>query len=51
MALRVGWAWQNATHWHERVPALAQWQLGLIKNTALRGSVRNQGSACARRAD
>jgi aspartyl-tRNA(Asn)/glutamyl-tRNA(Gln) amidotransferase subunit A len=24
MALRVGWAWQNATDWHERVPALAQ---------------------------
>jgi aspartyl-tRNA(Asn)/glutamyl-tRNA(Gln) amidotransferase subunit A len=24
MALRVGWAWQNATHWHERVPTLAQ---------------------------
>jgi len=24
MALRVGWAWQNATEWHERVPTLAQ---------------------------
>jgi aspartyl-tRNA(Asn)/glutamyl-tRNA(Gln) amidotransferase subunit A len=22
MALRVGWAWQNATDWHERVPPL-----------------------------
>ncbi len=24
MALRIGWAWQNATNWHERVPPLAQ---------------------------
>ena len=24
MALRIGWAWQNATDWHERVPPLAQ---------------------------
>ena len=24
MALRIGWAWQNATNWHERVPALGQ---------------------------
>jgi aspartyl-tRNA(Asn)/glutamyl-tRNA(Gln) amidotransferase subunit A len=24
MALRIGWAWQNATEWHERVPPLAQ---------------------------
>src|SRR5262245_18882183 len=24
MALRVGWAWQDATDWHERVPSLAQ---------------------------
>jgi aspartyl-tRNA(Asn)/glutamyl-tRNA(Gln) amidotransferase subunit A len=23
-ALRIGWAWQNATDWHERVPPLAQ---------------------------
>ena len=23
MALRIGWAWQNATDWHERVPPLA----------------------------
>jgi aspartyl-tRNA(Asn)/glutamyl-tRNA(Gln) amidotransferase subunit A len=24
MALRIGWAWQNATDWHERLPPLAQ---------------------------
>jgi aspartyl-tRNA(Asn)/glutamyl-tRNA(Gln) amidotransferase subunit A len=24
MALRIGWAWQSATDWHERVPPLAQ---------------------------
>ena len=24
MALRIGWAWQNATDWHERVPPVAQ---------------------------
>ena len=24
MALRVGWAWQDATDWHRRVPPLAQ---------------------------
>jgi aspartyl-tRNA(Asn)/glutamyl-tRNA(Gln) amidotransferase subunit A len=24
MALRIGWAWQNATDWHERVPAPTQ---------------------------
>ena len=24
MALRIGWAWQNATDWHERIPSLAQ---------------------------
>jgi aspartyl-tRNA(Asn)/glutamyl-tRNA(Gln) amidotransferase subunit A len=24
MALRIGWAWQNATDWHERLPSLAQ---------------------------
>ena len=24
MALRIGWAWQNATDWHERMPPLAQ---------------------------
>jgi aspartyl-tRNA(Asn)/glutamyl-tRNA(Gln) amidotransferase subunit A len=24
MALRIGWAWQNATDWHGRVPPLAQ---------------------------
>jgi aspartyl-tRNA(Asn)/glutamyl-tRNA(Gln) amidotransferase subunit A len=24
MAVRIGWAWQNATDWHERVPPLAQ---------------------------
>jgi aspartyl-tRNA(Asn)/glutamyl-tRNA(Gln) amidotransferase subunit A len=24
MALRIGWAWQSATDWHERVPSLAQ---------------------------
>ena len=24
MALRIGWAWQNATDWHERVPPLEQ---------------------------
>ena len=24
MALRIGWAWQHATDWHERVPPLAQ---------------------------
>jgi aspartyl-tRNA(Asn)/glutamyl-tRNA(Gln) amidotransferase subunit A len=23
-ALRIGWAWQNATDWHERVPPLVQ---------------------------
>ena len=23
-ALRIGWAWQNATDWHERLPPLAQ---------------------------
>jgi aspartyl-tRNA(Asn)/glutamyl-tRNA(Gln) amidotransferase subunit A len=23
-ALRIGWAWQSATDWHERIPALAQ---------------------------
>ena len=24
MALRIGWAWQSATDWHERIPPLAQ---------------------------
>ena len=24
MALRIGWAWQKATDWHERIPPLAQ---------------------------
>jgi aspartyl-tRNA(Asn)/glutamyl-tRNA(Gln) amidotransferase subunit A len=24
LALRIGWAWQNATDWHERMPPLAQ---------------------------
>jgi aspartyl-tRNA(Asn)/glutamyl-tRNA(Gln) amidotransferase subunit A len=24
MALRIGWAWQNATDWHERVPPMVQ---------------------------
>jgi aspartyl-tRNA(Asn)/glutamyl-tRNA(Gln) amidotransferase subunit A len=24
MALRIGWAWQHATDWHERVPPMAQ---------------------------
>jgi aspartyl-tRNA(Asn)/glutamyl-tRNA(Gln) amidotransferase subunit A len=24
MALRIGWAWQNATDWHARIPPLAQ---------------------------
>jgi aspartyl-tRNA(Asn)/glutamyl-tRNA(Gln) amidotransferase subunit A len=24
MALRIGWALQNATDWHERAPPLAQ---------------------------
>ena len=24
MALRIGWAWQNATDWHERSPPMAQ---------------------------
>jgi aspartyl-tRNA(Asn)/glutamyl-tRNA(Gln) amidotransferase subunit A len=23
-ALRIGWAWQSATDWHERIPPLAQ---------------------------
>ena len=24
MALRIGWAWQNVTDWHERVPPMAE---------------------------
>ncbi|HJU30310.1 MAG TPA: amidase [Hyphomicrobiaceae bacterium] len=24
MALRIGWAWQNATDWHERIPPLVR---------------------------
>jgi aspartyl-tRNA(Asn)/glutamyl-tRNA(Gln) amidotransferase subunit A len=24
MALRVGWAWQNETDWHERVPTVVR---------------------------
>jgi aspartyl-tRNA(Asn)/glutamyl-tRNA(Gln) amidotransferase subunit A len=24
MALRIGWAWQNATDWHARIPPLVQ---------------------------
>jgi aspartyl-tRNA(Asn)/glutamyl-tRNA(Gln) amidotransferase subunit A len=24
MALRIGWAWEKATDWHERIPPLAQ---------------------------
>jgi aspartyl-tRNA(Asn)/glutamyl-tRNA(Gln) amidotransferase subunit A len=24
MALRIGWAWENATDWHERMPPMAQ---------------------------
>jgi aspartyl-tRNA(Asn)/glutamyl-tRNA(Gln) amidotransferase subunit A len=23
-ALRIGWAWQNATHWHTRIPPIVQ---------------------------